>query len=74
MGASESELVGRWGYPQSATDIVRVDAGTKVYTYRSDRSSWQGPQLIPCAVSFTLRDDRVVAGNYVGDNCLANTR
>ena len=67
VGATKQELVAKWGYPQSANDLIRVDDETTVYTYRSFRAGFAGPE--PCVVSFTLVNDRVTQWKYEGANC-----
>ncbi|HET6807284.1 MAG TPA: hypothetical protein VFH59_17755 [Frateuria sp.] len=68
LGASQAELISKWGYPTSAGDIVNVDSETTVYTYRSVLGGWAGPPGA-CVVSFTLRSQTVVAWKYNGANC-----
>jgi hypothetical protein len=67
IGATKQELVAKWGYPQSATDLIRIDEETTVYTYRSFRAGVAGPE--PCVVSFTLVNDIVTQWKYEGANC-----
>ena len=68
LGATKQELVEKWGYPQSANDIIRIDDEITVYTYRSFRTAGpSGPA--PCVVSFTLTGDRVTYWKYEGANC-----
>ncbi len=67
IGATKEELVAKWGYPQSANDLVRIDDETIVFTYRSFRAGFAG--LEPCVVSFTLVDDIVTQWKYEGANC-----
>jgi hypothetical protein len=67
VGATKQELVAKWGYPQSANDLIRVDDETTVYTYRSFRAGFSGPE--PCVVSFTLVKDVVTLWKYEGANC-----
>jgi hypothetical protein len=75
IGASQEELVMRWGYPQSANDLIKINDTTSVFTYRSYRSlghgPWRnfggGPSL--CAVSFTLKNSVVANYRYEGENC-----
>ena len=71
-GASKEELVAKWGYPQSANDIVKVEPNVVVYTCRS--SSSYGGNSWSCAVSFTLTDDVVTAFKYVGPDCIRHKR
>lgn len=68
LGASQTELVGKWGYPTSAGDIVNIDGDTTVYTYRSVLGGWAGPPGT-CVVSFTMRNQTVIAWKYNGANC-----
>lgn len=75
LGASEAEVVQKWGYPQSANDVVRIDDSTKVYTYRSARGSFLTPNIaVACVVSFTFRDDKVISDKFEGDNCASIAR
>lgn len=68
MGASETELIQGWGYPQSANDIVKIDSEKKVYTYRYNTGSFMnGPSS--CVVSFTLDRGYVQGWKYNGANC-----
>jgi hypothetical protein len=67
VGATKQELVAKWGYPQSANDLIRIDEQTVVYTYRSFRAGAVGPE--PCVVSFTLVNDIVTLWKYEGANC-----
>jgi len=69
VGASKAELIGKWGYPQSANDYVKIDDGIEVYSYRSYRvDGWSGYQT-PCVVSFTIENEVVTAYKYEGANC-----
>lgn len=68
VGAPESELVQKWGYPQSANDIVTINDNTKVYTYRSNNAGLLSPAA-ECVISFTIEAGYVSSGKYVGDNC-----
>ena len=72
LGATKQELVAKWGYPQSANDLIRIDDETTVYSYRSFRAGFAGPE--PCVVSFTLVNDRVTQWKYEGANCPRYTR
>jgi hypothetical protein len=67
VGATKQELVAKWGYPQAANDIVRIDEETTVYSYRSFRMGAGGQ--MHCVVSFTLHKDVVVQWKYEGENC-----
>jgi hypothetical protein len=72
VGATKQELVAKWGYPQAANDLVRIDEETVVYTYRSFRVGFGGP--MPCVVSFTLQKDVVVQWKYEGEHCPRHKR
>lgn len=72
-GAPERELVGAWGYPASANDIVRIDASTKVYTYRYVTSDAMGNPST-CRITFTLTDGVVSRWEYNGAGCPRNKR
>jgi len=67
VGASQEELVAKWGYPQSANDLFNIDEDTVVFTYRSFRNGPGGPAA--CTVSFTMKAKKVIAWKYEGANC-----
>ena len=64
LGATRDELTAKWGYPQSADDLVKIDNDTVVFSYRSS------VRRVECIVSFTLKNDVVIAWKYRGGNCL----
>ena len=63
IGATKNELTAKWGYPQSANDLVKIDDDTVVFSYRSVIRN------TACIVSFTLKNDVVIAWKYRGGNC-----
>jgi len=69
VGATKDELVSKWGYPQSASDLFQVNESTTVYSYRSYRTDVMSGTLTPCTVSFTIEHDLVKAYKYEGSNC-----
>ena len=68
-GASKAELIEKWGYPQSANDVVKFDDGVVVYTYRSISSAFSPVYPSQCVVSFTIKNDVVTAYKYRGHDC-----
>jgi len=67
VGATQEELTNRWGYPQTANDVFKIDDETTIYTYRSFRYGPNGPT--PCLVSFTIKKKIVTGYKYEGGNC-----
>jgi hypothetical protein len=67
MGATLKELTNAWGFPQSADDLFKVSETTTIYTYRSNRGGIGGQ--LKCAVSFTIRENKVVGFKYEGGHC-----
>lgn len=67
MGATLNELTSAWGFPQSSDDLFKVNETTTIYTYRSNRGGIGGQ--LKCAVSFTIRDKKVVGFKYEGGHC-----
>jgi hypothetical protein len=63
LGATQNELTQKWGYPQTANDVVKFDDGTTNFTYRS----YRGGDF--CLVSFTLKRGIVAGYKYEGGNC-----
>lgn len=72
MGASLDELTAKWGFPQSADDLFKVNDTTTIYTYRSNRGGIGGQ--IKCTVSFTVRNKTVAGFKYEGGHCPRNKR
>ena len=68
IGATKDELTAKWGYPQTADDLVKIDKDTVVFSYRSRNFSYPVGYL-SCIVSFTLKNDVVIAYKYLGGNC-----
>src|SRR3990172_5674665 len=75
IGATNEELVEKWGYPQSANDLLKIDDTTTIYTYRSNRSLGSGPHRnfgggpTECVISFTVKNNVVTRYKYEGGNC-----
>ncbi len=67
VGATLDELTNKWGYPQTANDVFKIDDETTIFTYRSFREGFVGP--IPCLVSFTIKKKIVSGFKYEGGNC-----
>ena len=67
LGATQDELVSKWGYPQTANDLFKIDDETTIFTYRSFRDGFIGPA--PCLVSFTIKKNVVTGYKYEGQNC-----
>lgn len=67
VGAPKKELIVKWGYPQSANDLVKIDDSITVYSYRSYREGPTG--RFPCVVSFTIKNETVISYKYEGSNC-----
>ena len=63
IGATKDELTAKWGYPQTSHDLVKIDDDTVVFSYRSVIRN------AACIVSFTLKNDVVIAWKYRGGNC-----
>jgi hypothetical protein len=72
VGASLDELTSKWGFPQSADDLFKVNDTTTIYTYRSNRGGIGGQ--LKCTVSFTIRNKVVVGFKYEGGHCPRNKR
>lgn len=67
LGATQEELTGKWGFPQTANDVVKIDDETTIYTYRSFRGGFGGPMR--CVVSFTIKKKIVSGYKYEGGHC-----
>lgn len=67
IGATQEELTKKWGYPQTANDVVKIDDETTVFTYRSNNVGWGG--RIKCLVSFTIKKKVVTRFKYEGGHC-----
>lgn len=67
FGALEAELVAKWGYPQEANDLVRINDEVIIYTFRSRRRGPGGPTN--CVVSFTIKSGVVTGYRVEGGDC-----
>ena len=67
IGASETELVGKWGYPETQNDVVKISDDIKVYSYRSFRRGIGG--YAGCIISFTIKKGEVIYWKYRGGHC-----
>jgi hypothetical protein len=72
LGATQDELTAKWGYPQTANDVVKIDDDTTVFTYRSFRNGFGGPSR--CVISFTMKKKIVTGYRYDGANCPRHKR
>lgn len=72
LGATLDELTDKWGYPQTANDVFKIDDETTIFTYRSFRDGFNGPS--PCLVSFTIKNKIISRYKYEGDNCPRNKK
>ena len=59
LGAPETELVNKWGYPETKKDVERISNEAKIYSYR----------YAACIVSFTINEGIVVNWKYRGKGC-----
>lgn len=67
IGATQEELTVKWGYPQTANDVVKIDDETTIFTYRSFQRGFGG--RMHCMVSFTIKKKIVSGYKYEGGHC-----
>ena len=67
LGASQNELVQKWGYPQTSNDVVKIDDETTIFTYQGSRTI--AGMRKHCVISFTLQNKTVTGYKVAGANC-----
>ena len=69
LGASKEELIVKWGYPQSASDVVKFENDILIYTYRSFTSGYGAYHPTQCVISFTMKKEIITSYKVIGADC-----